>query len=54
MVHSEYQILKEARQTEDYEGYVGWALGLSKLACMRVFTLTDPARLIVDFTTATS
>ncbi|HLQ15298.1 MAG TPA: hypothetical protein VK256_05510 [Candidatus Eisenbacteria bacterium] len=54
IVHSEYQVLKEARQTEDFEGYVGWALGLSKLACMRVFTLTDPARLVVDFTTATS
>jgi hypothetical protein len=52
--HPEYQILKEARQTEDFEGYVGWALGLSKLACMRVFTLTDPARLVVDFSTATS
>jgi hypothetical protein len=54
IVHSEYQVLKEARQTEDFEGYIGWALGLSKLACMRVFTLSDPARLVVDFTTATS
>jgi len=54
IVHSDYQVLKEARQTEDFEGYVGWALGLSKLACMRVFTLTDPARLVVDFSTASS
>ena len=54
ITHPEYQILKEARQTEDFEGYVGWGLGLSKLACMRVFTLTDPARLVVDFSTATS
>ncbi|HEV1992443.1 MAG TPA: hypothetical protein VGR34_06225 [Candidatus Dormibacteraeota bacterium] len=54
IVHSEYQVLKEARQTEDFEGYVGWALGLSKAACLRAFTLTDPARLVVDFTTATS
>jgi hypothetical protein len=54
ITHPEYQVLKEARQTEDFEGYVGWALGLSKLACMRVFTLTDPARLVVDFTTASS
>jgi hypothetical protein len=54
IVHPDYQVLKEARQTEDFEGYVGWALGLSKLACMRVFTLNDPARLVVDFSTATS
>ena len=54
IVHSEYQVLKEARQTEDFEGYVGWALGLSKAACVRAFTLTDPARLVVDFSTATS
>jgi hypothetical protein len=54
ITHSEYQILKEARQTEDYEGHVGWALGLSKAACLRTFTLTDPARLVVDFTTASS
>jgi hypothetical protein len=48
ILHPDYQVLKEARQTEDFEGYVGWALGLSKLACMRVFTLNDPARLVVD------
>ena len=42
-------VLLEARQTEDFEGYVSWGLGLSKPACMRVFTITDPARLIVDF-----
>jgi hypothetical protein len=52
--HPEYQVLKEARQVEDFEGYVGWALGLSKQACLRTFTLTDPARLIVDFSTASS
>ena len=52
--HGEYQVLKEARQTEDFEGYVAWALGLSKEACLRTFTLTDPARLVVDFTTASS
>ena len=52
--HPEYQVLKEARQTEDFEGYVSWALGLSKQACLRTFTLTDPARLVVDFSTASS
>jgi hypothetical protein len=47
----DYQILKEARQTEDFEGYVSWGLGLSQAACMRTFTLTAPARLVVDFVT---
>jgi hypothetical protein len=50
-LHPEYQILKEARQTEDFEGYVSWGLGLSQAACMRTFTLADPARLVVDFVT---
>jgi hypothetical protein len=49
--HPEYQILKEARQTEDFEGYVSWGLGLSQADCMRAFTLTDPPRLVVDFVT---
>jgi hypothetical protein len=49
LVHSEYQVIKEARQTQDFEGYVSWGLGLSKPACMRAFVLNDPARLVVDF-----
>jgi hypothetical protein len=49
--HPEYQVLKEARQTEDFEGYVSWGLGLSQPACMRTFTLVDPPRLVVDFVT---
>jgi hypothetical protein len=53
LTHPEYPILKEARQTEDFEGYVSWGLGLSKAACMRAFTTTGPGRLVVDFTTAT-
>jgi hypothetical protein len=49
LMHPEYQIIKEARQTQDFEGYVSWGLGLSKPACMRAFVLDDPARLVVDF-----
>jgi hypothetical protein len=49
LVQASNPVLLEARQTEDFEGYVSWALGLSKPACMRVFTITEPARLIVDF-----
>jgi hypothetical protein len=49
--HGEYLVLKEARQTQDFEGHLSWGLGLGKPACMRTFTLTDPARLVVDFAT---
>ena len=52
--HPEYQVLLEARQTQDFEGYVTWGLGLSRAACLRAFTLQDPARLVVDFQTTSS
>ena len=48
LIPSNFQVLKEARQTQDFEGYVSWGLGVSSATCMRVFTLSDPARLIVD------
>ncbi|HXM71699.1 MAG TPA: hypothetical protein VN940_00575 [Candidatus Dormibacteraeota bacterium] len=54
ITHGEYPVLKEARQTEDFEGYVSWGLGLGKAACLRAFTLADPARLVVDFSTTAS
>jgi len=49
-----FAVLKEARLTEDFEGYVSWGLGLGSPACLRAFTLSDPARLVVDFNTASS
>lgn len=52
--HAEFLVLKEARLTEDFEGYVSWGLGLSRPACMRTFTVSDPPRLVVDFTTLPS
>ena len=48
LIHPEFRVLKEARQVQDFEGYVSWGLGLSAPACMRVFTLSDPGRLVVD------
>ena len=54
LVHSDFQVLKEARQTQDFEGYVSWGLGVSRPTCMRVFTLSDPARLVVDLQIPTS
>jgi hypothetical protein len=52
--HGDYKVLLEARQTSDYEGSLAWGLGLSHPACMRVFTLQDPARIVIDFQTTTS
>jgi hypothetical protein len=50
-----FPVLKEARLTEEFEGYVAWGLGLGSPACMRVFIPnTAPARLIVDFATTSS
>jgi hypothetical protein len=49
--HAEYVVLKEARQTEDFEGHVSWGIGLGKSACLRTFALADPPRLVVDFST---
>jgi hypothetical protein len=53
-VHADFLVLKEARLTGDFEGYLSWGLGLSRAACLRTFTLSDPPRLVVDFTTASS
>jgi hypothetical protein len=47
-----YVGLQEARQVEDFEGVVQWALGTSSTGCYRAFTLTSPARLVVDVQTA--
>lgn len=51
ILNPNFVILSEARQTQDFEGYVSWGLGLARPACMRVFTLSDPARLVVDLQT---
>jgi len=46
-----YPVLLEARQMEDFEGVVQWGLGLSKLACYRAVFLTNPTRLVIDVQT---
>ncbi len=46
-----YPVLLEARQMEDFEGTVQWGLGLSKSACYRAFFLTNPTRLVIDIQT---
>lgn len=47
-----YPVLLEARQMEDFEGTVQWGLGLSKSACFRAFYLTNPTRLVIDVQTS--
>jgi hypothetical protein len=49
--HADYLVLKEARQTQDFERHVSWGMGLAKAACLRTFTAMDPPRLFVDFST---
>jgi hypothetical protein len=48
-----YSVLLEARQVQDFEGTVQWALGLSKPACYRAFFLGNPQRLVIDIQTGT-
>jgi hypothetical protein len=43
-----YPVLVEARQVQDFEGTVQWALGISKSACYRAFFLAGPSRLVID------
>jgi hypothetical protein len=40
--------LVEVRRIEDFEGYVGFGLGLAKSSCYRAFMLTSPSRLVID------
>lgn len=43
-----FRQLREARRIGDFEGYYSWGLGLTRASCKRVFTLTAPARLVID------
>jgi hypothetical protein len=44
-------IVREVRLVEDFEGVNVWGVGLSRLACPSVLTLTGPVRLVLDFPT---
>jgi hypothetical protein len=47
----EFTYLREARLIQNFEGVQQWGLGIAGTAAVRVFTLTSPARLVVDITT---
>ena len=42
-----YAVLKELRQVQDFEGTVQWGLGLSHAGCYAYTFLTNPTRLVV-------
>jgi hypothetical protein len=42
------KLMTVAANTGDFEGYVGWGIGLKRAACYRVFELSNPSRLVVD------
>lgn len=44
-------IIREVKLVEDFEAVNVWGVGLSRLACPSVLTLTGPVRLVVDFPT---
>jgi hypothetical protein len=47
----ELTYLREARLVQNFEGVQQWGLGIAGIPAVRVFTLTSPARLVVDITT---
>jgi hypothetical protein len=47
-LHPGLSAIKEARLTGDFEGYVHWSLGVDGPGFVRVMTLTNPTRLVVD------
>jgi hypothetical protein len=47
-VRTTFGQLLEIRRIGDFEGYLSWGLGLAHQSCKRVFTLTSPARLVID------
>jgi hypothetical protein len=51
VTHSDFSVLVEARVVDDFEGYLSWGLGLSRAACIRTFTLSNPPRLVIDLKT---
>jgi hypothetical protein len=42
-------VLRDVRNVGDFEGVVHWGVGLASAACMHVFTLDSPPRLVIDF-----
>ena len=43
--------IQELRLIENYEGMTTWAIGLDDRLPFRVIELSDPARLVIEFST---
>ena len=48
-IESGLQYIREAKQSCDFEGVVGYGLGLLEARPFRVFELQDPPRIVIDF-----
>ena len=44
-------LVKEVRVVEDFEAVNRWAIGLDRLVCPTVLTLSNPVRVVFDFPT---
>jgi hypothetical protein len=44
-------LIKEVRLVEDFERVMVWGVGLQRLVCPAVLTLSSPVRLVLDFPT---
>ena len=47
-------LLTDLELSGDFEGVQHWVAGLSGQACVRVFTLTSPSRLVIDLESSSS
>ena len=47
-------VLTDLELSGDFEGVQQWVAGLSGQACVRVFTLTSPSRLVLDLESSSS
>jgi chitodextrinase len=45
-----YLVLQQARLVQNFEGTQQWAMGIAGTPAVRVFTLSSPARLVIDVT----
>lgn len=50
-VDANLPILRQVKLIEDFEAVLRWGVGLERLACPTVQTLTGPVRVVIDFPT---
>lgn len=50
-VDANLPILRQVKLVEDFEAVLRWGVGLERLACPSIQTMTGPARVVLDFPT---